>query len=755
MSLSIGELAGYLGLDTGPFDKAVAGTEKSLGKISKFAITAGATAGAALAKGLADTLDIGAANDKLAAQLGLTEQQSEAYGRAAGKLYADAYGDSLDDVNAAVAAVSSTFGDNMGPAEDALETLSAKALDFAAVFDIDVNRAVNSAGILLRSGLARDANHAFDLIVTASQKVPAHLREDVLDAADEYSQFFAALGISGEQAFGMLVAASQDGVYEIDKTGDALKELTIRATDMSTASVAAYEAAGLNAEEMAAKFVAGGDTARGALDELVRGLLAIEDPVARSNAAIGLFGTPLEDLSVSEIPQFLQSLADMGDGLGDVGGAAERMGETLNSNAKTEIEAFKRQALQKLSDFVADKVIPTVRDFAKFVKSDVVPAVRSVTGFVKNNETAFKTLAVALGALFALQKTHAAFVAIQAAGGLIKYLAQMNLVQAATKTWTAVQWLLNAAMSANPVLLVVAGIAALVAALVLAWQHSETFREIVTGAFDKVKQIAEAVFGWIRDNWPLLLAILTGPFGLAVLAIVRHWGDIKGAATGAKDWIKARIDDIAGFVTGLPGRISGAASQFLQSGKELGSALLQGISDAVGEGVSFAADIASAIGGAIHSFIDDKVLGALRTALLTMARTLASVNIPGVGRGFDAASRTIEGIVERLHLPALAAGAFVKARAGGMLALIAEGGEDEAVLPLSKLTAMLDRSFHSGMSSAVDGTAGTRSGQPQLPIRGGDTIFQFPNYIGSQSELRREMRAAEAHRRATLVAPGV
>lgn len=129
---------------------------------------------------------------------------------------------------------------------------------------------------------------------------------------------------------------------------------------------------------------------------------------------------------------------------------------------------------------------------------------------------------------------------------------------AATAVWTGAQWLLNAALSANPIGLVIIAIVALVAAIVLAWQHSETFRNIVTGAFNAVLGVVQGVFGWVQNNWPLLLAILTGPIGLAVLTITRHWQDIKDAATGAYDWIVNRFTDLTNFITGLPGRIVGA-----------------------------------------------------------------------------------------------------------------------------------------------------------------------------------------------------
>lgn len=112
----------------------------------------------------------------------------------------------------------------------------------------------------------------------------------------------------------------------------------------------------------------------------------------------------------------------------------------------------------------------------------------------------------------------------------------------ATGAQTAAQWALNAAMAASPVLLIVAGVAALVAVVVLAYKKSETFRRIVTGAFDAIKAAASAAFNWVKSNWPLLLAIITGPIGLAVLAVVKNWDKIKAGATAVKDGIKTAFE---------------------------------------------------------------------------------------------------------------------------------------------------------------------------------------------------------------------
>lgn len=320
--------------------------------------------GALVAAGFAEALDQSRLSSKLAAQLDLTTEEAARAGGVAGDLYADAYGDSFETVNSAVGSVMSSIEGMTDASADELKGATAEALNFAEAFDIDVTRAAQSAGIAINSGLAKDVTEAFDLMTAASSRVPAHLREDVLDAADQYGQFFNTLGYDGEEAFTVLVDASKKGVEGIDKAGDAIKEFTILSTDLGSGDVlAAYDTIGLNAHDMANAILAGGDTAQEATQKIIGGLLDIEDPSGQAAAAVALFGTPLEDLNKADIPEFLGSLAGASGSMDDFGGAAERAGETLRDNAGTQVEAFRRSVQQDLVDFLGGTAIPAIVGF--------------------------------------------------------------------------------------------------------------------------------------------------------------------------------------------------------------------------------------------------------------------------------------------------------------------------------------------------------------------------------------------------------
>lgn len=328
---------------------------KSLGTALKGGLAGVAVAAAgALTAGFLGALEREKAVDRITASLSLTASESARAGDVAGSLYADAYGESLGEVTGAVEAVLSSIEGMTSASDQELESVTASILDIANAFDLDVGEAARNAGILMKTGLAADATEAADLITRSLQEVPSALRGEVSDATQEYSQFFAAVGIDGPEAMGLLVSATEDGQFGIDKMGDAIKEFSIRATDIE--DVAAQDAIknlGLNSEETAGQLLAGGDAANEAFNEIVNGLLDIDDSSKRSAAAIALFGTPLEDLGKAQIPEFLSGLTDTKTGLEEVDGAAANMGDTLRDNVATRLDSIKRSAQGLLTEGVS------------------------------------------------------------------------------------------------------------------------------------------------------------------------------------------------------------------------------------------------------------------------------------------------------------------------------------------------------------------------------------------------------------------
>jgi phage-related minor tail protein len=500
--------------DSSGVDKVFSAFKDNAGKAA--AAAAAAFAGQQIGNALAANVDADRVNRELNASLGATPAQAESWGAAAGALYRDAYGESLEEVSGAVESVVSSIGGMREASQADLEEVTAAAMNVAQAFELDVGEAATTAGLMVQNGLADNAMQAFDLMTASLQQVPEALRGDVMDATNEYAQYFSQLGLDGEQSMGLLVAASANGQYAIDKTGDALKELTIRGTDMSTASVAAYGAAGLSASDMATKLQAGGDQGAEALGQIATGLLGITDPQAQANAAIALFGTPLEDIGTDKIPAFLESLGAAQTGLGDTAGAAQAMGDTLNGSPAASAESWRRnmqgwvQDLTNLPGPLGDVALG-VQAFggdALNVAGSVGMAVTAFRGMngetIKNTVSTIANTAAAVGSKVAL------------VAGTV-----------ATGVATAAQWAWNAAMSANPIGLVVLAIAALIAGIILLVKN-----------WDSVKAAGAAAWDWIKGAWSGAGDFFSG------------LGDkIKGAFKGA-------FNSVAGWWNNSVGKLS-------------------------------------------------------------------------------------------------------------------------------------------------------------------------------------------------------
>jgi phage-related minor tail protein len=302
----------------------------------------GVAIGAALVGGITGVIERGRETDRVAAALGLDPTQADRVGRLAGQIYADAWGSSFGEVAGAVEGVLSTVDWASLMSDEAITSATTKALEFAQMFDTDVSEALLGAGTLVKSGLARDFTEGFDLMVAALQRTSPKMRGELLDVLTEgeYVKFFEELGYSGEEAMGALVKASAGGTFALDKTGDAVKEFRIRATDMSEATGAAYFALGMDQKKMTEELLAGGPRAREAFDQIIGAVLGMQDPVAQNATALALFGTQFEDLGDIDA---LAAIAPMTGALGTVSGAADAASTTLNDNLGTKVDSILRK----------------------------------------------------------------------------------------------------------------------------------------------------------------------------------------------------------------------------------------------------------------------------------------------------------------------------------------------------------------------------------------------------------------------------
>lgn len=169
-------------------------------------------------------------------------------------------------------------------------------------------------------------------------------------------------------------------------------------------------------------------------------------------------------------------------------------------------------------------------------------------------------------------------------------VAAENIASLATKAWTAGQWLLNAALTANPIGLVIVALVALGVGLMLAWQHSTTFRNIVLGVWDAVRNAVSTAVAFIKSHL-LLFAAALGPVGIAAALLLTHWHAVWSGISSA---ISSAWSVISSIVHAIENAISAVASSV--------SGLMSTISS-VASAASKVADIGSTVGNVASKLV--------------------------------------------------------------------------------------------------------------------------------------------------------
>lgn len=438
-------------------------------------------------------------------------------------------------------------------------------------------------------------------------------------------------------------------------------------------------------------------------------------------------------------------------------------GQALLSAAESAV-AWVSSALQSQSSWLAAR-IAMIGEFIATNASAVVNAVSS--------QTAWVTSAVQSGAGWVSAKVVAVtqFLAMKAAALIHSASSAVAWVGSATKVglaWLAtnikmipffIGWAIGAVANAvvvtavwvgsalataaawviaNAVMLGVWGliIAAIVGAVMLIIANWSSISAFFVGIFDGIKKVIAVVIDWVIQNWPLLLAIITGPIGLAIYWIVNNWELIKQAFANSWEFIKGVWGNVLGFFGGI---WNGIISTFSNVGSFFGNiftgawnniknvfssmgGFFQGVWGSI---VSIFGNVGTSIGNAIAGSVKGVVNSILGFAENTINGFIRAINgaietinkIPGVNIGR----------LGTLSIPRLASGGIIPATPGGRQVLVAEGGQSEWVVPESKMASLVGQ-----VMSRTSGNNNSQSSSPGITIESGGS-FVSVNIDGSSN----------------------
>lgn len=177
---------------------------------------------------------------------------------------------------------------------------------------------------------------------------------------------------------------------------------------------------------------------------------------------------------------------------------------------------------------VEQKVLPLLNKLADWAGSVIPVAYGKATSVIKSLSGVWNTIVTVGKAVIGFYMKHSELINTLIVSMYAAYKV-LQVVRFAIIAWTVAQRLLNLALAANPIGLIVVAIGALVGAFIYAYRNSDTFRKIVNTAFDAVKKAFFAVVDASKPVWQ------------AFVELGKSAGKLWDSLKPVRDWIVANL----------------------------------------------------------------------------------------------------------------------------------------------------------------------------------------------------------------------
>ena len=675
-----GKVDKSLGTSTKAANKQLATIQKAANKVSTVMTAGLAAMGTGAIAATKYLTDLGGewqtATNQVAAATGAAGAELENLRDVMENVYADNFGEDVADVADAVALVNRNMA-NLD--QNGLTAATEGALALRDAFEYDVEESTRAAEAI-RKNFGASAEDAFSLIAAGAQNGLDYSGE-LIDTINEYSSQFAKLGFDADGMFNILQAGADGTAWNLDKVGDAIKEFSIRAIDGSDTTVEAFTSLGYNAEELMATFAAGGEGANDAFFDVLDTLMAVDDQVERDALGVALFGTQWEDLGV----EAMEAMANASQAAYDTGDALEQINQVKYNDLDSAIQGIGRQievALLPAADAMYQSLMSNMPEISAAIE-EVSPVVAEIAedfadcagGAISEGlpvlVDGIKDFADWAGKAYEKAKPFLNFL-WEHKGTVLAIAAGLRILGPAIG---AVTTAMNAFKTAKTFMALLQS-SGKITQITGAFQK---FGSVLMGPLGVIIAIAAAI-ALLYKNWDTVKAWLVN-FGNTVNQIWTNFSNMVGNAITAigqkfpllgaylQGWwesIQAAVDNVKAIFQNIIDFISNVFSGNW-------SAAWQNIVNIFGNLFGMIVNLAKApINGVISAI--NWVLSKINSISVTIPDW-----VPGVGGktlGFNIPT-----------IPQLAEGGVATSPT---LAEIGEGGEPEAVMPLSKLAALLD-----------------------------------------------------------------
>lgn len=511
------------------------------------------------------------AYDNIAAGTGATGEQLEGLKNSFDNVFSSVPA-SAENVSTSIADINTRFGFT----GDELESCSKKFLEFSRVNNADVSISIQDVSRYMGDAGIQSSDYAsvLDSLTAASQASGLSI-DRLSENLTKYGAPMRALGLSTQESIALFSQWEKAGVNTeiafsgmkkaISNWGSAGKDASVEfkktleqiaaAPDIASATSKAIEVFGAKAGPDLADAIQGG---RFSIEEFMK---TVEGSGGQLDASFKEMQSGPEQAKVA-----MHDLTLAGSSLAE--SAITTFGPALTECVKkikefTEwfrnLDSGQKNFIMTIA-LVAAAVGPALIAFGKMAAgiSNIVKAgsdIAKITPKVMELGKSFASSAGEVGKFakqIALSTANLVKNAAQIAASIIKLAAHKVATiasTAATKAMEVAQGALNLIMSLNPITLIIIGITALIAALVLLYNRCEGFRNAVNAgvkivlafvndAVEKAKGFFNSIIDFIKNNWQGLLLFIVNPFAGAFKLLYDNCSGFKSFIDGIVEGIK-------------------------------------------------------------------------------------------------------------------------------------------------------------------------------------------------------------------------